>query len=225
MLTKFYISKQAKVTMNQQIRTVKKFILVLSLGCFSVNAIASSGTGGEDANLSIAPTEKSGKVVVRAWNLEADAPATIKVMNRSGKAIYEEVLLTGQDHRKKYDFSRLKAGRYSLVLSSQSKEVTRPFVVGLNGGVREDDTQAFENFAPAVIERPEDHQLRVMFNNPGKAPLTVKLSDANGRTIYSEQVEGQAACGKLINMEKLPIGDYRLTVANYDYQYSKAVRR
>ena len=207
--------------MNQRIQTVKKSVLTLLVGCLSASAFANNNPGDNDTNLSIALAEKSGKVVVHAWNLEADAPATIEVLNRSGTTIYKEALETGKDHKKKYDFSQLKSGRYSLVLSSQSKEVARPFVVDMNGVVREDDTEAFKNFAPIVLERQNDHRVQVMFVNPGKAELTLQMVDSNDHVIYSEKVEGKASFGKSINTEKLPKGFYRLRLSNYDYSYVK----
>ena len=210
--------------MNKQFKTVKKLLLILTVGCFSLGAVAGTVPGDEDANLSMAPTEEAGSVVVRAWNLEASAPATIKVINKYGTAVYTEELASGADHLKKYDFSRMKAGRYSLVLASEKGEVTRRFVVGMNGVVREDETAKFASFAPSIVEKRDEHKVRVLFTNPAKAPLTVELSDLNGRVVFSEKVQGNQGYAKLINMKKLPGGTYRMKISNYDYSHIEDVR-
>ena len=211
--------------MNKHFITIKKLALILTVGCLSLSAVASTVPGDEDANLSMAPTEVSGKVVVRAWNLAASAPATIKVVNKYGRTVYQEALATGEDHLKRYDFSQMKSGRYSLVLESQQGEVTRRFVVGMNGVVREDDTEAFRNFAPMIKENLEQHAVQVMFNNPAKAPLTVELLDERNRVIHSEKVPGGQSFGKSINMKKLRPGTYKVRVSNYDYEHMASVRR
>ena len=211
--------------MNKRIKTIKKLALILSVGCFSLSATAGTVPGGdEDANISMAPTGKAGSVVVRAWNLAASAPATIKVLNKYGTAVYQEALATGEDHLKRYDFSRMKAGRYSLVLASQQGEVARQFVVGMNGVVREDDTEALKSFAPTIKEKYDEKSVQVMFNNPAKAPLTVELIDQNDRVIHTDKVAGGQSYAKSISMKKLHPGTYRIRVSNYDYQHTASVR-
>lgn len=211
--------------MNNSIKTIKKLVLILTVGCISLSAVASTAPGDEDANISMVPTGKAGSVVVRAWNLAAVAPATIKVLNRYGTALYQEALATGKDHQKRYDFSQLKAGRYALVLESQQGKVTRRFVVGMNGVVREDDTEAFQGFMPMIKEKRDQQCVQVMFNNPAKASLTVELLDKRDRVIHTDKVAGGQSYGKSINMKKLRPGTYQVRVSNYDYQYTTNIRR
>ena len=219
----YTLNKQS--IMNKCFKTVKKLALILTVGCLSFTAMANTAPGDEDANLSMAPSEKTGSVVVRAWNLEANAPATIKVVNKFGTPVYQEALATGEDHLKKYDFSQMKAGRYSLVLESQTGEVARKFVVGMNGVVREDETETLANFIPVIKEKHDQKCVQVMFNNPAKAPLTVELLDDNYKVVYSEKALGRQAFGKSIKMKKLPKGTYKVRVSNNDYQYTVDVRR
>ena len=211
--------------MNKRFITIKKLALILTVGCLSLSAVASTAPGDEAANLSMAPTEASGTVVVRAWNLAASAPATIKVLNGYGTSVYQEALATGEDHLKRYDFSQMKVGRYALVLESQQGEVARRFVVGMNGVVREDDTEAFQNFAPMIKEKYDEKSVQVMFNNPAKAPLTVQLLDQYDQVIHTDKVAGGESYGKSINMKNLRPGTYKVRVFNYDYQHTASVQR
>ena len=91
--------------------------------------------------------------------------------------------------------------------------------------VREDDTEAFQGFAPMIEEKRDQQYVQVMFNNPAKAPLTIELLDERDRVIHTDKVAGGQSYGKSINMKKLRPGTYRVRVSNYDYQYTANVRR
>ena len=211
--------------MNKQLKTVKKLLFTLAVGCVSLSAVASNTPGDEEAQLSMSSAEKSGSVVVRAWNLSASAPATIKVLNKYGTAVYEEDLTSGVDHTKRYDFSQMKSGRYSLVLESQTGIATRQFVVGMNGAVREDETEKFANFTPSITMKASEQVVRVLFKNPAEAPLTVALIDSNGNVIHSDKVEGNQSYAKLLNMKQVASGAYQVKVANYDYKHVVRINR
>ena len=210
--------------MNKSFKTAKKLALILSVGCLSLTATANSNPGDEDANLSFSPTEKTGSVVVHAWNLEASAPATIKVLNKYGRTVYQEALEAGEDHKKRYNFSQMKAGRYTLVLESQTKEVSKPFVVGMNGVVREDNTETLKSFSPLITENKNQSSVQVMFDNPVNDALRVELHDKEGRILYSEKVAGNQSYAKSISLKKLPRGLYRVKIFNYDYLRLQDVR-
>ena len=211
--------------MSKNFKTVKKLALVLAMGSLSVGAFASSNPGGEDTELTFSPTGTVGSVVVKAWNLEASAPATIKVLNRWGRAVYAKALEGGADHQKRYDFSQLKSGRYTLVLESQTKTVGKPFVVGMNGVVREDNRETLKSFVPRIKQKSNEAAVRITFENPVNDVLWVQLLDEKDRVLYSEKVAGKQSYAKSINMKELPRGFYRVKVSNHDYRHTASVSR
>lgn len=209
--------------MSKNFKSARKLAMILAIGGMSFSAMAGSNPGGEDTELLFTPTGANSTVVVKALNLEADGLAKIKVLNQFGRAIWENSLEKGTTHEKQYDFSQLEAGRYKLVLESPSKQVAKPFVVGMNGVVREDHTEALANFTPRIKQRNDERAVRVTFTNPADAALMIQLVDQGGRVLYSDKAGGNQDYAKAINMKKLKRGSYKVIVFNGDYYHQAEV--
>ena len=209
--------------MSKKFKTAKKLAMILAIGGMSFNVMAGTNPGGEDTELLFIPTGTSSTVVVKALNLEANGAATIKVLNRYGRSIYQNSLQNDTKHEKQYDFSQLKAGRYTLVLESEAKTVGKRFVVGMDGVVREDHTEAFVGFAPRIKQKNNERAVRVTFTNPANAPLTVQLLDEGGHILHTDRVEGNQDYAKSLNLEKLAQGSYQVFVFNNDYRHKVEV--
>lgn len=211
--------------MSKNFKSARKLAMILAIGSMSLSAMAGSNPGGEDTELLFTPTGTTSTVVVKALNLTAEGSATIKILNRFGRIVYTDAIESSEDDQKQYNFSKMKPGRYTLVLESQTKNLDRAFVVGMNGVVREDHTEALKSFSPYIIEDREQLSVKVMFENPVSDILTVEMLDEDGQCILRDKVAGKQRYGKLINMKKLPRGQYRIKVYNYDYSHIVDVRR
>lgn len=136
--------------------------------------------------------------------------------------IYQEKVSGQESQLKKYDFSRLQHGKYSLVLKSETGSVTKSFVVGVDGKVREQN-QALLQFKPVVFAK--NNQVQVMFENKSSVALSVALFDKNGNTLYTETVAGNQSYAKAIRLEQLPAGQYTVEVKGQDYRYQKSISK
>jgi len=203
-------------------KLTKKLALVLAVGCISINTIASS-PDSEDADFSFSPNKNNTTVMVRAWNLSSSAPATIKVLTESGKTVYEEAVGKKDKHIKRYDFSKMKSGKYTLVLASKTGEVKKPFIVG-NGLVREDKSAAYTYFRPRVIEKNKEHSLHIAFSNVTDVPLNLVITNYQNSEVYSTKVAGYQDFNNMINLKKLPAGHYTVRVYNTEYFYETKIR-
>ncbi len=208
--------------MNMHVNAVKKLMLAIAVS-FSLGAMAAGTKDGEKADLSLEPSKTNATVVVRVWNLSTAAPATIQVLDNAGKVIYQEKVSGQESQLKKYDFSRLKHGKYSLVLKSETGDVTKSFVVGVDGRVREQN-QAFRQFKPVVLAK-NNNEVQVMFENKTSLALSVALSDKNGNVLYTETVAGNQSYAKAIRLEQLPAGEYTVEVKGHDYRYQKGISK
>lgn len=209
--------------MSKYFTFVKRLALMLAVGSWSLGAFAGNNPGEEDTELTFSPTNTTGRVIIKAWNIEANAPATIKVLNRYGKAIYTNALESGTNHKKRYDFSQLEAGRYTLVLESSTKEISKPFVVGLNGAVREDKSEAYQYFRPMVIEKKAERTVHIAFSNVTNVPLKLTVSNSLGHVFYSEEVTKDF--NKIIDLKKLLGKKCIVRVYNADYSYHAEVNK
>lgn len=207
---------------------VKKMTMAIMVGCLSFNVLANDNADNkEEANISLEPSKSSATVKVHFMNISTSTPATMNVLDQSGDIIYKEVLEGRASYTKKYNFSELKPGKYSMVLKSETVEIQKPFIVGLNGNVREDKSEAFKKFKPAVIEKNEKEQVHIMFNNSTGAPLSVTLVDKKGNILYKEKVQENENYGRVINLKDVPSGHYTLVVSCYEHHYNffKEIRK
>ncbi len=207
--------------MNIHVNAVKKLMMAIAVS-LSLSAMATGTIEGGKADLSLEPSKTNATVVVRVWNLSTAAPATIQVLDKNGKVIYQEKVSGQESQLKKYDFSRLQHGKYSLVLKSETGSVTKSFVVGVDGKVREQN-QALLQFKPVVFVK--NNQVQVMFENKSSVALSVALFDKNGNTLYTETVAGNQSYAKAIRLEQLPAGQYTVEVKGQDYRYQKSISK
>ncbi|MGB3586679.1 MAG: hypothetical protein WBA23_09075 [Tunicatimonas sp.] len=210
--------------MKKNTMTVKKLALICMVGCLSLGAFAGNSPEDNDADVSISLSGQHAIVVVRDWNIAANAPATIKVLDKTNKAVYEEAVSSGEQHARRYNFSQMEPGKYTLVLESKTSEVRRPFIVGLDGSVREDKSEFYQSFAPIVVQPRSDRaSVYVAFKNIADAPLKLAVLNDNGEVLYSEEVAGEQEYNKKVNLKKLQPGSYTLALYNADYSFYKEV--
>ncbi len=204
--------------------TMKKLVLATAIGCMSLGAVASNALETIDADISISLSGQYATVVVRDWNLTANAPATIKVLNKAGKTVYEETVSSEEQHAKRYNFSQMEPGKYTLTLESKTGELRKPFTVGLDGSVREDKSEIYRSFTPVVVRlKSEPTSVHVAFNNVAATSLKLAVLSTGGDVLYSEEVLGQQDYNKKINLKELRPGQYTIALYNDDYSYYKEV--
>ncbi len=207
---------------------LKRFTLTVLVGCLSFSVMATDKEDNKDeSTISLKPGKTNATVVVRFLNISTSAPATVKVLDKYGDTIYQEDLLEKDNHIRKYNFSSLRPGKYFMILSSETGEIRKPFIVRENGKVSEDYSEAIKKFKPIILEKQEGEQVRVMFNNSTGAPLTVKLVDKKGRILYREEVQEDQNYLKAFNLNNIPSGQYALMINGYEYPYSfyKEIRK
>ena len=205
----------------QKVKILAVVILVSSL---SWKAAAATPSTGENTNVSLSVSGQHATVVVKNGELMDDALATIKVVSKSKRVIYEETTSIKEMRSKRYDFSHLQAGKYTLVLTKDTEETKKILYVRKNGTVREDKSEAYRSFRPAITQLNKKQSLfHVALNNPLNEPLTVAVRNKQGKTVFSEEISGKQAYAKVINLSKLKRGNYSIDVYNKHYYYYKNV--
>lgn len=209
--------------MKKNITTVKKLALTCMVGCLCFGAMASNSPESNEADVSISMSGQHA-IVVKNWNIAANAPATVKVLDKKSKIVYQEAVASGVQHAKRYNFSKMKPGKYTLLLENASGEIRKPFIVGVDGSVREDKSEIYRSFAPALIQSRSDRtSIHVAFQNIADAPLTLEISNKKGEILFSEEVPGHQAFTQKFNLKKLHPGSYTFALYNADYSYYRQV--
>ncbi|WKN41009.1 hypothetical protein [Tunicatimonas pelagia] len=203
---------------------MKKLAFTLVVGCLSLGAVANNNLESSEADVSISLSGQHAVVVVRDWNVTTNTPASIKVLDNASKTVYQEAVNSGEQHAKRYNFSQMEPGKYTLVLESKKGKVRKPFIVGLDGSVREDKSEIYQSFAPIVVKPKSDRtSVHIAFKNIANAPLKLAVLSNKGEILYSEEVLGQQEYNKKVNLKNLRPGSYTLALYNADYSYYKNV--
>jgi hypothetical protein len=203
---------------------VKILVLAILVSGYSWKVVASNPSTGESENVSLSVSGQRATVVVKNGKLLDNALATIKVIDKSERVIYEETASINEMRSKSYDFSHLQAGKYALVLTKGAEETKKLLRVTKNGTVREDKSEAYRSFRPAITQLNKKQSLfHVALNNPIDEPLTVAVRNRQGKTVYSEEIPGKQAYAKVINLSKLKRGNYSIDVYNKHYYFYKNV--
>lgn len=183
---------------------------------FTFQAMAHvKGGGGKspDAKFaySLRPVQNTDKVVLYFENTTKER-VTIKLYDADNQLVFKDVQKGTAELRKSYDLSNLENGSYTLTIESESFSFTENVEVG-NAWNSSD----FESTIAA--DANDNNKLRIGFAN-ALSDVTVHIQDANGRTIHTEKFSSQYG-NELFNMKDLPAGEYTITVASHDIDFSE----
>ena len=196
------------------------FSLMISSLAFADDNL--DGKKDSETSLSFTTSVTENKALVKINNISVEKGATLKVTNWKQQTIYTEVIKGQEFHNRKYDFTRLEPGKYTLSLESEENSFTKKFTVGMDGIVRIYEAANFSYFQPKVFEKGE--KINVCFENVTNRRLRVNILNAQGKEVYGEWVEENALYGKSFDLSKLGKGKYTVEVySGNEYDYTETV--
>lgn len=175
----------------------------------------------EDAQIELQAIESGKKAIVKVWNIPSSRTASLTVLNAERKVVYKESF-TSATYAKKFDFSKLPAGEYKLLLRSGTYVQSEIFEVLKNGSILVMDDAAIKNFKPIVMVR-EGKQVDVLLENRFAKALEITLKNKKGEVVYRAQINPDEKYGRRLNLNHLPKDNYALNIGGNGFEYSKDI--
>lgn len=157
---------------------------------------------------------ESKKALIRIVNQSAGEQAVLRIKDQQGYVLHREVLGGEDAYMKKYDFSSLPSGEYTVEVRTKSGSTEETFSLT-------DGRARAMYFKPAIKVEPQ--KVSVIFQNRIDSPVSLKLFDQRGKVLYEEQVASQEKFAKGLDLSKLATGQYSLAILGDNYVYTKSI--
>ncbi|WPP52394.1 hypothetical protein [Catalinimonas niigatensis] len=168
----------------------------------------------EDTHIRVRKVKSSEKeAFIRVTNISGQTSATLRIKDKRGVTLHREEI-RDQSYMKKYDFSHLPNGKYTIEVRTKngvSKEVFQ-----ITSGQRN-----MLYFKPGVQLTPD--MVKVAFMNKVDSPVFVRLYNRFGKVLYEEKVASQEIYSKGLNVSRLLRGNYSLAIVGDHYIYTKSL--
>ncbi|MGD9932032.1 MAG: hypothetical protein AB7U05_18590 [Mangrovibacterium sp.] len=186
---------------------------------FALTVIANMAMATGNLRVDILPLTAERAVVAISNN--AESKFEISIENANGEMIYyKETEGSLTDYRKVYDFSKMEAGDYKLVVSIDGAVSEREFSVG-NKAI---NVGKLKSVVDPVFTYNED-VLRVAYlNYPGEKVNLMIYEGSN--LIYTKALENSFSVNEGLNLSKLKNGNYQVVLAagNDVFDYTVEVK-
>lgn len=181
-----------------------KYILTL-LTLFFASATALASIDPQDLTIQRDPT--SGTLIVRT-TVAVDQDAAFRVLDRRGNAVYNDSVRAGGFVNKRFPLTAFPPGSYTVELTDQMGATTWPLRPRGNGPVT--DLAAAVRVTYPRIDLRDERTLVVDYANRDGKRVSIRIADAAGRTVFSDQVDGKVQ--RAYRLDQLALGDYRVVV-------------
>lgn len=150
---------------------------------------------------------------IRVANLSGQAFAVLRIKDEKGSTLHREKIYD-QAYMKKYDFSKLPQGRYTVEVRTKNGVSREFFEISSK-------REQMIYFKPGVQIEPD--MVKVAFMNRVPSPVAIKLYDRVGKVLYEEKVAPQEIYSKGLNVAKLLPGQYSLAIVGDNYTYTRSI--
>jgi len=158
-------------------------------------------------------SEKS--AVFMLGDIATDAKVYMRIVDENGRQLYSASLRNKESVARKFDFSKMPAGKYNLYVQVKDNKVTQKINENFEiseTGVVFGSGEAMSAVVNPLICKLEERTLKVFLEgNEKTTPITVSLNDAQGGLVYRHTFKG-ADLVKKFDLSYLKSGAYRLTV-------------
>lgn len=197
---------------------MKKLVLVaLLLSAMIHSSMANPKNPNKTgAELSVSINAASGnqkKAYIKVDNLVEGKKSFLKIKDEKGRLLHAETIHKGSSFARTYDFSHVASGEYTVEVRTKEGISAQKFTI------QEEEKRVY--FKPVI--RTESDMIRVVFKNPMEAPLSLKLYNRYGQVIYKTEVDSQEVFATGLDISQLRGKQYRLSLKNNDYSYSKSI--
>lgn len=192
-----------------------KTIRILTM-MFAIMVIANVAMATGNLRVDILPLTVNRAVVAISNN--AESKFEISIENSAGETVYyKETEGKTVDYRKIYDFSKLEAGQYTLMVNIDGAMSKRNFNIdreGIQVGKMKNTVEPYFAFNNDILHL-------AYLNYPG-AKMNLLIYDGND-LIYNKALENTFSVNEGLNLSKLKAGNYQIVLATDDHLFDYAV--
>ena len=157
---------------------------------------------------------------LKSITLELDTngqATTLRLINANSEELYFENIIDVQEYKRKFDFSELKEGDYSIIVENSLRFTIHSLSV-LNDsivmvGTKEDKKPTFK-----VLDR----KIAFNFLNLEQEDVLVSIFDSESRTVFSEKMN-DLVIEKAFNFENAYANNYTVIIKTDQKSYSEHI--
>ncbi len=177
---------------------------------------------GEKAKITVKALDGEKKAVIRVASLPGEALAVLKVKDQNGRVLYTENIRKNQAYAKRYDFSKLPAGKYAVEIKNGKEVSEQSFSLDSNQLMVKSGTEITAGYIKSVVD-VEPNLVKVLVQNNKLANLTLRLYDVHGKILHEETVRPEETVIKGFDLTKVGTGRYSIAITGDGYQYVKNI--
>jgi hypothetical protein len=193
-------------------RTIKTVLVTATIGVSSL-FIAGNAFATDAVTVSTSNTEKKVKVQVIEPRIQ---DISVSVADVEGKVIYQEDIRANTTYGKVYDLSNLEDGVYTF--TSDGEYITTTKKIQVEGSTTREISEK-ATYKPAITLK--DNYLKVNYFNQGQEDIEFSI-EGSGAIFHESDGGNEITYGKMLDVSKMPSGDYyaKLKVGNKEYYHS-----
>jgi len=177
--------------------------LAVLLTVIGTASFASSGPLGENTNFKVLTKSDSKFELVYVSSEESDV--RVSIYDEKGNNICSSYVKEATKFRRTFDFSKLDAGKYSVVVKNDDGTAREQISYKIN-------RQVLQTF---VAKLPDGNALKVHVGDFAKEkPVYVKIYNEKDRIIHKDQITKDAAFSRVYNLGKAEQGKVTVVVEN-----------
>ena len=189
------------------------------LGLVAVLLVLQSTAGMAQSNINLSLYKPNTKIAeIKVEGLENETMVTLT--NAYGTVLFSDKS-SGNRYVKMLDFSKVKDGVYYLDVAKDKGVLRKLIVKDSNGLSFEEKAYVFHNL---VRYKEDDKKLFVKFNNELKEPVTLRITDRNGKVLHEITGIKDASYAALFNLSQLHSGLYNMTVTSGNFSNFKQIQ-
>ena len=182
---------------------MKKLTALAVLVTVISSASFASGPLGENSKFKVISKADTKYELIYVSTEQSDVRVTI--FDEDGRNIESNTVKDVTKFRRTFDFSKLEAGKYSVVVKN-SEGTSREEIEHTPNKMR---LQTF------VTKIPDSKLLKLHVGDFNKAkPVMVKIYDVDDRMVHKDVINNDQAFSKVYNMKKASTGEYRVLIEN-----------
>lgn len=138
-----------------------------------------------------------------------ERPTTVRIVDRAGLVLHTTKLDSGEYLNTRFKLSALPIGTYDVEVSDRFGKTTQPLVIDAQGITADPGMATRTNFPHVKLK---EKLLTVNYLNTSGRGVTIRIVDTKGNEVLEDRIKGTASVNKAYSLERLPAGDYSVTV-------------
>lgn len=188
---------------------MKLFTTILLL----VFAAATATASISPQDLTVQHDVTSGTIVFRSTVAMPHA-AAFELSDVNGNIIHLDSVAKGDFVNKRFKAVSFTGSNYKVTISDKMGQTTLPLKLNAKDGIV-NANKAKHIFFP-TLDFHADRTMVVAYDNKSGQRVDIKIANAKGKTVFSDQVSGVEGVRRAYQLDQLQSGDYKLIVSSRD---------